>query len=343
MKENPTVYILTEGGMNVGWGHISRCSSLCQAFQTKGYSAILLIQSDDKFSDVVINCPFLKIDWVNNKKKVFEIVKKCDILIIDSYLCSKEDYISFSKIPKINVYIDDTNRLQYPAGIVINGALGAEKIKYNINSSNTYLIGANYAFLRQSFWTTKKKFIRKKVEIILITLGSAAIDGLINSILNTLVDLPTISKIIILGNYSNIEQSFKTNDKIELRSNLNEIQMKELLINTDLAITACGQTTYELCRVGTPFIPIITAQNQEFSIQQFKSNDLILDSINANDPQIDKKIYDQIKIFENSEQRKCISNRMTKSIDGNGTINIVNYLINQITKYDQRTNLQNCS
>jgi UDP-2,4-diacetamido-2,4,6-trideoxy-beta-L-altropyranose hydrolase len=339
MNRKLNVYILTEGGNNIGFGHISRCSSLCQAFEDKGHSTMLLIKSEEKLPSEIIKAKFLQIDWVSKKKETKEIINKCDILIIDSYLSSNDDFISFSKISKINAYIDDSNRLQYPAGIIINGSLGAEKIKYQFNAQNLYLLGAKYSFLRKSFWNLEKKKIKSKIEVLLITLGSANNNDLLNRILNALEYINDISKIIILGKLTKIEKEGINNNKIELHSNLNEIEMKDLLLNIDLAITACGQTTYELCRIGTPFIPIITSQNQEYSIQQFKLNGLIIDPIYSNDNQLEKKVYNQFKFFENIEERKIIIKRMNEKIDGSGTNNITNYLINQISKYDKKSNL----
>ena len=50
-------------------------------------------------------------------------------------------------------------------------------------------------------------------------------------------------------------------------------------------------------------------------------------------------MYNQFKFFENIEERKIIIKRMNEKIDGSGTNNITNYLINQISKYDKKSNL----
>jgi spore coat polysaccharide biosynthesis predicted glycosyltransferase SpsG len=43
----------------------------------------------------------------------------------------------------------------------------------------------------------------------------------------------------------------------------------ELMVKSDLAITAAGQTIYELLATQTPFIPIKVIENQENNVNGF--------------------------------------------------------------------------
>lgn len=49
------VFIITEGGKNIGFGHITRCLSLYQAFKEKEIIPELILNSDDNIEYLLDN------------------------------------------------------------------------------------------------------------------------------------------------------------------------------------------------------------------------------------------------------------------------------------------------
>ena len=47
------VYILTEGGYDIGIGHVTRCLSLYQAFEVKGIKPFFIINGDETVKDLL--------------------------------------------------------------------------------------------------------------------------------------------------------------------------------------------------------------------------------------------------------------------------------------------------
>ena len=47
------IYIITEGGRDIGIGHITRCISLCQAFEERGIKPEFVVNGDDIVEDLL--------------------------------------------------------------------------------------------------------------------------------------------------------------------------------------------------------------------------------------------------------------------------------------------------
>ncbi|HIE58998.1 MAG TPA: UDP-2,4-diacetamido-2,4,6-trideoxy-beta-L-altropyranose hydrolase, partial [Hydrogenothermaceae bacterium] len=263
--ENIKVYILTEGSSNIGFGHITRCLSLYQAFEEKGIKPKLIINGDDSIIDLIKNTDYKIINWIKNKDKILHEIQNADIVVIDSYLADKSFYEIVSNTVRIPIYIDDNKRIDYPKGIVVNGNIHAKELNYPKKDEVIYLLGTQYTPLRKEFWEVPEKEIKKNVESIMITFGGDDIRNMTPKVLKLLVNnYPNLKKNVVIGKgFKNIEEINSVADK---NTNLiyypDATKMKDIMLKSDIAISAGGQTLYELARVGVPTIAIAVADNQ---------------------------------------------------------------------------------
>ena len=326
------IFILTEGGKNKGMGHISRCLSLYQAFESKGYSSQLIVSGDSSILMTLQGTDYLRLEWINKPSEILSIVNKADIIIIDSYYCPLDLYHKFANRCKKAIYIDDNIRIEYPEGIVINGVMCGEKLNYPKTKNITYLLGQDYAFLRKDFWDVPIRKINKEINSIMIMVGSNDINGLSFRILKSIIaKFPKAEKTIVLYNGETPYLEY-FNDNSTVYFDLTSSEMKAIMIKSDIAISAAGQTTYELCRVGTPFVAINTADNQSYSINCFKNNGLIRQVIQNNDSELKKKILLELDKLSDYHLRKAISQKMQKSITGKGPLTVIEYLLQNFHK-----------
>ena len=176
------VVILTEGGKDIGFGHVARCSSLYQAFEQFDISPKLIINGDDSVKSILPNIDVDIINWLDD----LSLISNADIVIIDSYLASIDVFDKISNIVPLTAYIDDNNRLDYPKGIVINGTLDTSNMGYQKRDDIRYLLGNDYIPLRKDFWDISKLKINDSVKNILITMGGNDLRNLTPKILGLL-------------------------------------------------------------------------------------------------------------------------------------------------------------
>ena len=194
------VFILTEGGKDIGLGHITRCTSLYQAFEEIGIPLQLIVNGDQTVQDLLKDKNCKVFDWLNDRETLFVTVENADIVFIDSYVADHDLYEKISNMVKTAVCFDDDIRLNYPRGFVLNGAVFAEQMPYPKRKDVTYLLGARYAPLRKVFWDVPARPIGDNLETILITFGGADIHNLTPKVLKLLTDAyPEVLKKVIIA------------------------------------------------------------------------------------------------------------------------------------------------
>jgi len=262
------VVIITEGFRGIGYGHLTRCLSLYQAFKENGIEPIFTANCDEAGKKYLGNINLQVYDWLENGSRLIEQIKNTDIAIIDSYIAQKEFYKVVSDTVKKAVYIDDFIRFEYPKGIVINGSIGAENLPYKRNDDLVFFLGLDYMPLRKEFWDLKVKPQTKEIKNVLITFGGQDIRNLTFPVLDFLQNRYSFLKYhVVLGNKGILKNQTKNYEQsVKFYSELTAKQILDLMMECDLAVSAAGQTTYELATVGIPTIAIGVVENQKFNI-----------------------------------------------------------------------------
>jgi len=329
------VYIITEGNSKIGFGHISRCISLSQAFNERNIDPFFIINGGETIKSLINPQNLFLFDWLKENNKLYNLINEADIAIIDSYSFSDLIAKKISQIVKLSVFIDDNNRINYPKGIVINSSIHAKNLKYLNNPEISYLLGTEYSMLRKIFWEPSTKDIGKQIETILLTVGMNDIRNLIPKLLKILNEkFPNFKKKVIIGKY------FQNIDKIDYFQNKNcnllfspdANEMKKAMLSSDIAITAGGQTSYELISLGVPPIIITVADNQVQSVEELSKLGVAYYAGWWENKDLFKNILSFIDNLKNIEVRQKIIKKGQKYIKPDGSRKIINTIINQFKK-----------
>ncbi len=325
------VSILTEGSKKIGFGHIMRCMSLYEAFEDRGIIPELLINGDNAVSELLKNKNKRMLNWLDNKGEALGLIKGSDIVIIDSYLASKNFYKAASTAAKKIVYIDDIKRIDYPAGIVLNGSICAEDIAYPNTNDVTYLLGARYALLRRIFQGPFRKVVNKDVKNAVIIFGGSDVRKMVPRILRFLRKKKYgFTRNVVIGRgFENIKEIEGLKDE---RTNLiyypDDNKIRKVMLKSDIAISAGGQTLYELARVGIPTIAIAVAENQLNNIRGFVRSGFVEYIGSWNDNALFGKLSKAVELVNNYRERVTRYNIGKRLVDGQGTKRIVSALLN---------------
>ena len=309
------VAILTEGGKNIGFGHVARCSSIYQAFEQFNISPKLIINGDDSVKSILPNMDVDIKNWIED----LSIISDVDIVIVDSYLANIEVLTEISNCVPLVAYVDDNNRLDYPKGVVINGTLDVSNMNYQKRDDVVYLVGNEFIPLRKDFWDIPKLKINDSIENILITLGGNDLRNLTPKILELLNNnFPKINKkIIIADSFENVSEIEKLkNSNVELIYSPNSAEIIDAMSSVDLAISASGQTLYELACIGVPTVAIGIIDNQKNNILNWKKQGFVEYAGCWNDKNIryDKRLLG------------------IQAVNGKGSINIAKSILNEYYK-----------
>lgn len=294
--------ILTEGGSKIGFGHVARCVSVCQAFEEKGAAPEIIVNGDNTVTELLKGNNYTLSNWLKDENALNR-AGKADVVIIDSYLAEKELYyrIFGACLGGILVMIDDYARIEYPEGIVVNPSVYGEGLGYPDKEGVTYLCGKDYVILRKEFRHLPEKAIADKVKNILITLGGAN-----NILLHSRVAGCFKDRVFNIA-------SVDTGKDI-----IGAQQMIDLMLNADICISGGGQTIYELARAGVPAIGVCLSENQRLNLEGCCKKGFIEYIGWQDDKELAKNLESAMQRLSSLEARIKMSRIGKKIIDGRG-------------------------
>ncbi|WP_455940802.1 hypothetical protein [Helicobacter pullorum] len=243
-------FIFADIQTGVGLGHFSRCTALLYILEQNNIQATLLDSS------------LLLSSYMD-----FEL-KKCNLAVIDSYVLELESYQKVANLAPHCIFFDDTLRLPYPKGILLNNSPSASKAIYQKHYPNhTLFLGSNYRLLQKPFLEqlkTKQKFTPKTISKILITLGGEDILNLTKWIITLLLMQNPNYQIHYIHKDTNLHSNAKG------YYGLSPKQMANLFTQMDLCICACGQTLIEILSCKIPCIALEIAPNQHENLKSYQ-------------------------------------------------------------------------
>ncbi len=322
------IFILTEGGRNIGFGHITRCMAVYQGFEEKKiYPHIIVNNFDESIDRLLREKNYSFSNWQKNSEFLAATIKNSDVVFIDSYQASHDIYKEVSSLTKIPVFFDDTKRLNYPPGVILNGALSAELMGYPQKQNSRYLLGCRFTPIRKAFWSVPVKTIRENINDVLVTFGGffqkTFVEGLMNSLLR---GFPSFTYHVLIPQNS-ANNTFEKNTNLKIYSDLDDYGIRELMLKCDICISGGGQTTYELAAAGVPAIGICFAENQLHNLNIWMEKGYIGYSGWYNSENIFSELANAVNSYIPYKERLRRSNEGKKLIDGKGVKRIVDFVL----------------
>lgn len=325
--------IFTEGGSLQGYGHIMRCMALYDEFTEIGVPTTMFINADSGLDVVLGHRSYVIADWYS-RDFIEKTIDKSSVSLIDSYIAGEDVYASIAKCSIQSLYIDDFGRMEYPEGIIINPSPGIDAIRYTEENLSKLVWGYDYVILRKDFFEIETRQCLDKVNEILVTLGGSDVRNLTPKIVRMLIQaFPWVKVNVVVGNgYKNIDEIRSISGEcVAIYSNLSADKMKHLMIKSDFAITAAGQTIFELLRTETPFIPIEVVDNQKNNIAELSKigfGDYILKYDTDN---FIESLHEKCKSMIQYKKRTLIIDQIKGLVDGKGSKRIIEHLMRSLT------------
>lgn len=267
--------------LGVGLGHLSRSEALKAELETLGFKATLL---DSALLDSTLK----------NSQSY-------DFIAIDSYILPLDSYLLASKRAKICLYFDDTLRLPYPKGILLNNAPSVDILAYQRTYPNHILfLGDSYTLIRSAFRFQTTPPLNPTLKNCLITLGGEDILHLNSPLIQALShSFPALKLHCIAKDSRNLPKC------VAIYSQLSAQEMAQCIRSMDICICACGQSLRETLSCGIPTIALEIASNQNANLKSFQACTLNLPKAYLlHTKEICQKVVDFVGYYENLTMRK---------------------------------------
>lgn len=215
-----------------------------------------------------------------------------DLVIVDHYELTAVWEKAIAKLCHTMVVIDDLANRAHSCDILLDQTMGRQKADYKSLTPDytQLLLGTDYVLLREQFSqfhekASLKRARTKHIEQLLISVG--ATDHLelstqfiewLNEYFVTQQLTPIATTVVISSAASSINKLKGMRAKFPwLTLVVDATNMAELIYQADIAIGACGTSSWERCVLGLPTLSLITAENQRLVNSSLEIAGAILD------------------------------------------------------------------
>lgn len=322
---------------NIGQGHVMRLLSVADAFTAMNVSCAFAVAKEtsaERMKDrgyEVFTMSSSYTEMESETEELTGIVRSfgADLLLLDSYYVS-DTYMKTMRKIVYTGYLDDVYAFAYPVDLLINYNVYAnpERYKELYESEGVKLppmiTGPAYAPLRAEFAGIPKREQNREVRKIALSFGGADPLHMAKKFLETLINyrMPDCEIHMILGAMEpDLEELKKLEDKYSwLKLHVNIPNMKEVLQQMDLIVSAAGSTQYEICACRIPCICFSMADNQIPGGEEFGRLGIFhyAGDVRFN-PSFYTDLIDEVtKLKDDYERRVLMAEKEHELIDGNG-------------------------
>jgi UDP-2,4-diacetamido-2,4,6-trideoxy-beta-L-altropyranose hydrolase len=335
-----------DASVKTGTGHLMRCISLAQAWQSKGYDCIFITHCTvDNIMQKLekLNCNIINISNVIPVPSDFDGVidelpdTEKSWVIMDGYYFNLEYQRNIINNNYRSMIIDDFSHFDtYSANLILNPNSGAEKLNYNCEIESELLLGPSYFLLREEFLSiNNKKYVKEKVDNIIVTMGGMDLDNVTLDVIKALKKIHHLKlnvKVVVGSGNPNIKSIEDELDSSGLQYEVifNAKNMAALMNWADIAISAAGGTCWELLYMKVPAICIVLAENQKNIAEELHEKGAIKNIGYYSSLSIESLANEITSLIESTSLRNDMVENGMEIIDGNGCDRVVNILEGRI-------------
>lgn len=333
-----SVVFRSNGGPQVGNGHIIRCLALAQELRLRGWLTFLaapkLTFSTIPQARNFDQCIHLISDVDEAQRIADAIPKTVDLLVVDDYTLDirlEEPCRAWAR--KILVLDDLANR-HHDADLIVDSRPQSGTPYHSLAPKHcTVLLGPKWALLRPEFSikreaTLKRRQLGAPVQRILIAIGGADGRNLTPLLISAAIAATAEQSVhldVILGGHA---ASLATVREMQRRRphsfalHVDTDRVASLMSKADVAIGACGGGSWERCTMGLPTIGIITANNQKSvaaSLSEAGAIELIGEWPEVTEARIETAIT---SLLDDPRRRQDISAASSVLCDGKGAFRL---------------------
>jgi UDP-2,4-diacetamido-2,4,6-trideoxy-beta-L-altropyranose hydrolase len=343
----PAVLCRVDAGGGRGLGHLQRCLALGQALHTHGVRSIFLAPPLDEVRRRIhaAGCDFEPLDAVGPEAgtqrdwaRALDVARArgCDLAVCDSYDINDDYLAALRRGGLFVVAVDDLARHSFSAHVVVNGTAGVDEHCYRSATGDTiFLLGARYALLGPAFWNASARSVAPEVTRVLVAVGGGDPHHLLPRFLDVLDAMSSPFSITAVRGPFDIAPAgtgaggYRHGiDLVDAPATLHDVMM-----TADVALSAGGQTLYELAAAGIPTVAVQAFDNQRMNLQRLAAAGAVRCAGQIADPDLDARLSAELKaVIADHGQRVRMSAAARGIVDGRGAIRAADAILSAATR-----------
>lgn len=283
MNLRTNVKIRVDGSSSIGLGHVVRCISLAHMLKDHFSIRFYLHNPEAEAAQIVTEAGFL-LSSTATEEHFIEELSEYDIVILDGYQFEEKYEVAILSRGCRLVSIDDLHARHFNSDLIINHTPGTRAQDYKAAIYTEFALGSQHALLRPSFLNAavRTRSITRITRAV-ICFGGADPKNLTLHCLKTLLTVaPDLQVTVVTGSaYGYLDTLIEyNNERVNIKSNLNENSMAEEFWTSELAIVPASGVLLEALACKCVVVSGMYVDNQRFLYEQCRNLALFADAKN---------------------------------------------------------------
>jgi len=279
------VLFRADGGSSVGMGHLVRTHALTQCLQARGVTVRFLTRPGA--GEAWLRAHRVAVDVLAadaGTREDAEIVKgtvserRTDVIVTDGYAFRTDYLASLVSIGIPIASIDDLAGWPFPSALVVNGGIGATRLRYDVSPGTLVLQGPEFLLLRRPFRRRERgteRVFPPVARSLLACFGGADPLDWTALVLETWARLPVRPALhLVVGPaYERLEalRAVATSLGAVVHHDLGAEELADAMTSADVAVASCGMVAGELLALGVPAILGVASEDQRRNADTLKA------------------------------------------------------------------------
>jgi spore coat polysaccharide biosynthesis predicted glycosyltransferase SpsG len=264
------ILFLTDGGEDVGSGHLSRCAALAAALRDASVTSRLLQPERAALAGAPWEESFDSVEAIPSLSLTPDFTGKAvmagvDAVVVDGVALLGELGGAEMSGASYRVVIDDGPARPLAADLIVNPNLSATRSGYETFDGGDVLAGPRWALLGPAYGPSRDTGpVAPAARRILVTCGAADPAGLTERFVEGVARIRTpLETVVVIGPFNPRRDALSARcAELGLETALAPPNLRGLAEGADLALTALGTTATELAFLGVPNVAAAVAARQ---------------------------------------------------------------------------------
>ena len=331
-----------DAGAQIGLGHLQRSLALAKALKALDVESTFLGNDDTPSREYVARHGFLMGSLTSIESWTLEDSEatieraarsECGAVVVDYHEAGSWYLARLRDAGLFVIARDDLASYTFPCQMVVNGNADATRLPYTSSIGDTlFLLGPRYMVMRDEFLGPPARLAPSNVGNLLVMLGGADGQCLMPRILGLLDRIPgDFAVTCVVGPF--FQDVGEVRNVVATATRPMQIvqspaSVKDLMLEADLAISAAGQTLYELACAGCPTVAIETASNQHGQMRALADSGVIVEAGNAASDDVLGTLEETLlSLMSDLDQRQRMATAGQGLVDGKGAERVTQAIV----------------
>jgi UDP-2,4-diacetamido-2,4,6-trideoxy-beta-L-altropyranose hydrolase len=330
-----------DASVSIGTGHVMRCLALAQAWQDAGDCAVFATAEStpavheklrtEGFEALPVSA---RAGTDEDSRQTVSLAREhgTEWVVVDGYRFGAVFQRALKMAGLKVLFLDDNGHAgSYSADLVLNQNVHAAESMYERREPYTrLLLGTSYTLFRREFsaWVDWRREIPATARKMLVTFGGSDPGNFTAIVLQSLqqVRRAGIEAVVVIGasnpHQASLEKILSLQDgAVRLERNVSD--MAKLMAWADLAISAAGTTSLEMCLLGLPAIVVTVAENQRASARELEKRNCVIHLDGAQGLGVERVAEMIEQLSHKPKTRQLLSQHGRELVDGKGAKRVI--------------------